>query len=211
MTKNRIAIFAIALLVSACGKQKRDFFYNMSDHFEDVEVDSQFYFIKSFGLSPMSTKINGIDYWALKNDEKSYFKLQGYLRRLNDSIMLVPFNNKGGSGEEKLFDFREKKGETWKVTLKTTEYYNSGDSVLLSNITKISGDTIYLYRLRPFIFYKKNQKEEYYGPIFNLEVSRHNGLISITKLKAGRPGFDYKAILYPKQSFIKDKHIMFDL
>ncbi|MDB5157906.1 MAG: hypothetical protein JWR50_2613 [Mucilaginibacter sp.] len=210
-TKSSIAIIFIFLLSIACTKQKRDFFNGMSDRFDDVKVNSRFYFIKSFGLVAKPTRINGENYWELKNDQESYFSLSGYIRRLNDSIMLVPVIHNGEEHEQKLFDFRESKGNAWKTTLKFTEFYNRGDSIKLSNVKIAERDTIYLFKLKPFMLYKKNQKEEYYGHIFELEVSRRNGIISITKLKAGRPGFDYKATLYPKQSFIKDKNIPMDL
>jgi len=207
--RNGIAVISMLLLSVACVKQKRDFFVGMSDGLQDVKVGDGFYFIKSFGLSSSATEINGVNYWALQNDEKSYFKLNGFLRKLNDSIMLIPFEYNGR--EQKLFDFSTKTGASWKITTKYSKLYNSGDLVILSDVKKDAGDTTYLYTLKPFILYKKNQKEEQYGPIFNVEISRRNGIISISKLKAGRPGFDYKLLLYPRQHFIKDKNIMMDL
>ncbi|MEO3402296.1 hypothetical protein AAFN85_00230 [Mucilaginibacter sp. CAU 1740] len=211
MTRNKIGFIAIVLLFSACGRESRDIFPRMSDHFDDVKVNNAFFFIKSFGLSSTPTLINGIDYWLLKNNDDSYFRMKGYLRRLNDSVMVIPSDYNKEIREEKLFDFSNNRGKAWKVTLKTNKYYNSGDSIQLFNIQKSVGDTLFIYKLRSFVFYKKSQREEHYGPTFQLEVSRKHGIVSITKLKEQGIDFDYRVTLYPKQVFINQDNGLVDL
>jgi hypothetical protein len=190
-----------------CIYKQRDFFKKMQPSFQDIEIDSGFYFIKDFGISQQSVILNGNHYWKLSNNTKSLFNLSGYVRKVNDSIMLLPLKYVDASYHEtKLFDFSAKKNDNWKVISEVrNENYIGGDSITLTDIKPFANqDTVFEFTLRPF-WGKKHSRLEYLDKTFILEVSKDKGIISIRKQFGFWNTFDYKVILFPKQKFFNNR------
>lgn len=200
--KNNLYLLIMLPFVIGCSSPKRDFFQNMHENFDDIKVDSSFYFIKSFTFSQNPTSIGGIEYWRLRSSEESLFSLSGYLRKLNDSIMLIPENGKQNMVERKLFDFRSNKGSHWKVVRGFRGASSFvGDSVVFSDVKVSKGDTIYSYAMHSFMYNGYEKRTRSTGRVFILEISRRNGIISISKLRADGRALSFKATLFPVQSF----------
>jgi len=203
-----IGILCVALL--SCHDPKRDFFLGMNSSVKDVPIHPGFYFIKSFELSSQTTVINGNNYWALKNSPDSYFELCGYLRNYHNAIYAIPLlYNNDAPKEYKLFDFNAKQNASWKAVYRQEKNKQYGDSVVLSHVRiNKRSDTVYTFRLHRFFISNNKKGYLYNDPVFDLDVSKKNGIISITKLNSMLSDFDYKLVIFPTQSFINKKKIL---
>lgn len=212
METRKIDIFlfiTVFLLLNSCGYKKRDFFQQMNNPIEDVKMDSNSYFIKSFNFSSRPTKINGRDYWELNNSPESYFPLSGYLRYYNNMVFIVPNGYETDSFREyKLFDFNAQKNSSWKIVHRLRNGSQFGDSVVFLNnrILSRKRDTIYYFSLTTFFARENNNQYLYDVPVFNLAVSKRYGIIDITESDIESRAINYRLQLLPRKIFSKIKH-----
>lgn len=216
--RNKVLVHLIQILIAAvslCGcSKRRSFFVGMSDKIQDIKIDSNFYFLKSFGLDFESKNILYKNYWKLHNDNNSYFKLSGFLRKVQDTIKILPDGfDDDHPAEYDLFILTEKQiCHSWIAISKLEKNVLRGDSIVLSNVIYANKlDTIFNFTLYPFVYGRSNHKFEYYDPIFEVGVSRKNGVINIKSLSSNRRVFKYEAILFPKQLFFNRRGNLRDL
>ncbi|HEY8929089.1 MAG TPA: hypothetical protein VIM55_07850 [Mucilaginibacter sp.] len=176
----------------------------MKERYGDMKIDSNSYFLMSFGLSRSATSIHDKNYWKLNCQEGSYFFLSGYLRKQGDVIWYIPSAFASLDmpvKENKLFDFGAKVNDSWAVFNQKIRDELLGDSIKVMSIRRGSRDTIFEYQIAYFQYNTSLKKIIGVGHHFNLEVNPRLGIVSITSI--GVPSkFYYKAILQPKEKFI---------
>lgn len=207
---NIVILIATITTITSCKKKiRRDFFEGMTDTAIDIKIDSNNYFVRSFKLSAEAIVNGNKAYWKLDDNEKSYFYLEGYLRKQYDSVMIIPIGvpvAEHENEEYKLFDFSLKHKASWKIIFKTGKLEALGDSITYLNTTILPKDTLYRFKLTPFVFRHSNKYYDYNsgrGSIY-LEVSKYNGIETISKYNPINDSIVYQAILYPKLKFVNN-------
>jgi len=173
-----------------------------------MKISPYKYFIKSFGIDSVPIPINNKLYWELRDDEKSYFYLEGYLKNDGDSIMILPKNYQSEGGilkAYKLFDFSLTNQKTWKFIFKIDKKNSFGGSVTFLNRSKIKSDTLFNYALTPFVFHSKINNYDYNNQVtFNISVSKTNGIESISRYNPINHSLIFEAIIYPERKFVNN-------
>jgi hypothetical protein len=191
------------LFFNGCqSNQKRPFFLGMRNKYDNIPIDSGFYFLKSFGLSDSSATINNRAYWELYSDCKSFFFLKGFIRKLNDSIMFMPHGGQllaFGNKEQKIFDFANKSDSTWTISFNNTSKYINGYRIKFRGTTLNKNRIEYNYL---FQAYQIRGKSNYYKDrLFNVKVTKEDGIIQIDHIATDRGLVIYHCQLFPEQLF----------
>ena len=199
----------IFLLMFSCNHQtnRRNFFVNMKERYPDMHLSPRTFFIKSFGLASVPQKIDGQNYWLLSSSDTGSFYLKGYIRMTGDSMVISPYNYLTNDNY-KLFDFDAKIGDSWKLIFQKSDYREAGDSVSFVSKKIVNNDTLYYYSLTPIYHVVSINKFFYdnFGAAVTVEVSKLNGIISITKFNDLYPKhIALKAQFLPKIQFINNE------
>ncbi len=177
----------------------------MQHLYSNIKIDSSSYFIKNFGLASMSQRIDDKFYWKLSCDKGSFFYLAGYLRLLNDSIVLLPLETKKISSEIneiKLFDFSAKVETGWSVLFEQEGNMLYGDSIRFLGFNERGGDSIYSFEMRPFYYYKKPNSKSYFDYWFKINTSIKKGILDITAFESYTSDTLFYCSLIPKVTFL---------
>ena len=127
-----LSLILICLLLSCKKNVSKDFFTKLKGANISMQIESNKYFIKSFGISSNPLTVKNVLYWRLHDDNKSYFYLEGYLNNSNDSVMILPISNrlqKDSIKIYKLFDFTLDHKKSWKLYFNIDLNSSKGDSV----------------------------------------------------------------------------------
>lgn len=195
--KNKLKVNGVLILLIgsflklSCMQTSERNFFNKMRAYPDIKIEGSSYFIKNFGLSNKSHKIHEKLYWKLNCDKGSYFYLSGYLRMLNDSVVILPIEAENKSldiNEMKLFDFSEKLDSNWFVFFEQEGKMLYGDSIRFLGVSQQDRDSVSTFEMYPFYYYRKSNTRSYLDHWFKLNVSKSKGILNITAF--GNDRFD---------------------
>ena len=105
--------------------------------------------------------------------------------------------------EYKLFDFSSTPGSKWAMFYDADGALRRGDSIEYIGKKYIKNYTVYTYTINNISFDPEIKKIVQFGKSFDVEISKKNGIMSITRW--GVPHrIEFKATLYPKEQFINN-------
>lgn len=176
----------------------------MKETYTDIKLNTNYYYLKAFGLAKKSKRIKGNDYWDLHSDMKTSFYLDGYIRKQNNSVFLIPHNYNDSSincNEQLLFNFDCKIDSSWKINYHNNKSYIQGDSIIFKGKIQSNYGVIYKFLFHPYT--KVGQSDYYIDRIFQINVTLKQGIIDVTQFNSPLDtSFTYKAVLFPKQFFV---------
>jgi hypothetical protein len=199
--------YLFSLTFFSCTKNvKRDFFRDMKESYSDLKIDSSSYFLKNFGIISTAREINGNFYWKMSCEKGSLFYISGFIRKIEDSIVLIPsdFNESLNFRQNKLFDFGAPVNSSWNLLFENNGNMLYGDSIVYVGSNKKYGDTVYRYVMHPFYFYKRKNDRSYFDYIFKIDISKNRGILSIITLDRNDGDTLFFTTIYPIEK-IKDK------
>jgi hypothetical protein len=177
-----ILVVSVTILFTygCTNEQERNVFKKMHNSFIDLKIDSQNFFIKDFKFSSSPTKINSENYWEIKNDRSSFFHIDGYLRLMDDSIILIKSKKSSDPlGTCKLFDFSATPNTSWIFIPENDGNILLGDSIIYLGCKRDSKDSIYSFAMFPFHYFKANKSKRILDYGFIMNISKVNGFIDI--------------------------------
>jgi hypothetical protein len=193
-------IFFIGLLTFFFGCKddiKRPFFTNMKPSYPDLKANSSFYFTKDFGIQSDPVFIGAIPYWRITCSEESYFFMAGFVRELDDSIILIPdvIGPSYKFRHDKLFDFNTNLGSSWNLYLNDERNMIACDSIVYAGLEK---DSIYIYDIYPYYIFKKNNSRSYRGYEFKTSVTKKSGILNVTTFNSSTHDTLFLTSFYPE-------------
>lgn len=211
--KKAIVYIGSVLMIAGCQKSsRRDFFKVMRSEYEDIALQKNFFFLKDFGIEEQSFKIKDKKFWRIHSGENSFFYLNGYIREENDCIMFIKANRNVfniGEKETKLFDFKAKKGGSWKISFGKVGDKFLGDSIIYTGNKIEPYGIVYKFEFHPYKIV--NKQIRYIDKVLEVCVNKTFGIVSIGRARLTGNGYDYLLLLYPEQRFFNFKGNAIDI
>ena len=199
-------ILGIVIFLLGCKSEKSEsgFFSRMKEDYKDLTFETNGFYLKDFGLSKKTVKINGNDYRELYCSGQSLFFLAGFIRLDQNKIKLLPsdFKESNTAIESVLFDFNMEKGFKSLVFLSSVSKVYICVAVELIDSKLVDGEKTYLYKLVPGNYYTTSKRKTDLGIEHLVIVSLKDGIKKIITTQEKIKDTIAECTFFPKERFV---------